>query len=372
MEESLQKVKNLVKENLRNKFSLDCTGKFAKTRRGLQHFLSLRLKDKDAQSLYEVVLTHASYSEKSCPGSGLVFLEKFVNDVKSPTPSLKTKQDIVDSLISSNYSKKITDILLYILNSCEENTKVSIKKSTSHHTFIEETEGYSFQANFLLKTSYSSFKDARIACIDGYVENVSELHRILTDLSENKSPCLIFCRGMSDDVLHTIKVNNDRQTILVIPFVVPFDIENVNTIVDIAVVSGTDVLSTNKGDLISSLNIQNTGKVDHVNVYNNVIAISNTCTRPRVLNHIENLKKTIEERSEIEEILSKRLRSLTASCIDVYLPDDIRFFSDSQQLDEGIRTIMSCIKNSYDPSGTASYYVKKLQTVIDNSVMCLL
>jgi len=141
VEESLQKVKNLVKENLANKISLDCTGKFAKTRRGLQHFLSLRLKDREAQTLYEIVLTHASCSEKSCPGSGIVFLEKFVNDFKSSTPSLKTKQDIVDSLISSNYSKKITNILLYILDSCEENTKVSIKKSTGHHTFIEESEG---------------------------------------------------------------------------------------------------------------------------------------------------------------------------------------------------------------------------------------
>lgn len=372
MEESLQIVKNLVKENLRNKISLDCTGKSPKTKRGLQHFLSLHLKDKKSQILYEIVLTHASYCEKSCPGSGLIFLEMFASGSKDVTTTLKTRRDIDNSLRNSKYSKKITDILLYILNSCEENTKVTIKKSTSHNTFIEETEGYSFQVNHLLKTIYSSFVDARIACIDGYIENVTELHRLLTDLSESKTACLIFCRGMSDDVLHTIKVNNDRQTILVIPFVVPFDVENVNTIVDIAVVSGTDVLSSNKGDLISSLDIKKTGKVERVDVHNNVVSISNTSTRSRVIEHIENLKNTLEERREIEEILSKRLRSLTSSCIDVHLPDDIRFFSDSQQLDEGIRTITSCIKNSYNPLETASYYIKKLQSTIDNSVMCCL
>ena len=102
----------------------------------------------------------------------------------------------------------------------------------------------------LLKDDNLFLRDARIACIDGYVESVSELHLLLEELSEAKVPCFLFVRGMSEDVLHTIKTNNDRKTLMVFPYIVPFDLDSVNTIVDIAVSAGTDVLSNLKSDKI--------------------------------------------------------------------------------------------------------------------------
>ena len=372
MEESLEIVKNIVKENLKSKFSLDCTLDHARTRRGLQHFLSIKLKNKEAQAFYETLLTYAVQSEKSCPGSGQIFLEMFVGRPNKHFISLKTKNDIVRALTFSVFSKKILDILLYILDVCEENTKINIKKSSNFQTFIEETEGYTFSCRHLLKSNYYSLNFARVACIDGYIENVSQIHVLLSEISDSKNPCLIFCRGMSEDVLYTIKVNNDRQTICVIPFLVPFDIENVNTLVDIAVVSGTDILSSNKGEIISSLCLQKTGKIDHVRIQNDEIVIKNFHTRQRIREHSDFIKKTIEERSDIEDVLSKRLRSLNASCIDVCIPDDINFFSDSQQLDEGIRLVMSCIKNTYNPVMTADFFMKKYKIVLDSSVLYLL
>jgi hypothetical protein len=132
-----------------------------------------------------------------------------------------------------------------------------------------------------------------------------------------------------------------------------FDLNEVNTLVDISIVSGTDIVSSVKGDLISSLPLDKIGTVDSCTIHGEVIRLKNRSCKKRVKEHIENIKKTLEERPEIETFLSKRLKSLASSCIDIRIPDDINYASLSQEIDEGIRIVTSILSNKYDPSGVA-------------------
>jgi chaperonin GroEL (HSP60 family) len=365
----LQSLKKDIRDNLHVSVSLDCTSSDAKTKRQIQHFSSLKFKEKDKQSLYETVLTHALKSELSCPGSGIEFLKLF-SGTKTNTSNRKilTKSEVRNLLVSSDYKKKIKDIMIYLLDVCEENTRVSIKKSSNEHTSVEESYGYVFRPNSLLLVKSFLLEKTKIACVDGYIESVSEIHHLLTALSESKTPAVLFCRGMSNDVLHTIKVNNDRKTIILYPFVVPFDVDNVNMLVDIAVATETDVVSSTKGDLISSFKVESLGNANQIVLSSDCVTIRNSLTT-RVKNHLENLKKTIEERRELEEILSKRIRSLTSSCIEISLPDDINFYHDSQQLDEAIRMLMSCIRNTFSPIETAEFYYQNFEKLINDSAI---
>ena len=365
----LQDLKKVVRDNIHVSISLDCTSNDAKTKRQIQHFSSLKFKEKEKQILYEIVLSHALKSELSCPSSGIEFLKIF-SGLKSTNSTRKvlSKTEVKNLFASSDYKKKIKDIMIYLLDVCEENTRVSIKKSSNEHTSVEESYGYIFRPNSLLPVKSCLLEKTKIACIDGYVESVSEIHHLLTALSESKTPAVLFCRGMSNDVLHTIKVNNERKTIILYPFAVPFDVDNVNMLVDIAVVTETDVVSSTKGDLISSFKIENLGNANQIVLSADSVTIRNSPTT-RVKNHLESLKKTIEERRELEEILSKRIRSLTSSCIEISLPDDMNFYHDSQQLDEAIRTLMSCIRNSYAPSEAATFYYEKFEKLILDSTL---
>jgi hypothetical protein len=162
---------------------------------------------------------------------------------------------------------------------------------------------------------------------------------------------------MSDDVLHTIKVNFDRKTVLVYPYCIPFDPENVNTIVDIAVVSGTDVISSTKGQLISSLDPKSLGTIESCTLSSSVISIKNRSTKKRVQDQVLNLKRLLDDRQELEDILTKRIKSLSSSCIDINIPDDINFPSTSSRLDEGIRVIRAILENKFFPEEVAQKYV---------------
>ena len=374
--DNYSKVIKIIKENLDVTCSLDCTGISAKSKKDLQHFLAVRHKDTKTQALYESTMKCALESERTCPGAGIVFLKLLCGENLHENDAIvKNRDDLLKVVSSLNLSRRSYALLEQALLLSTSSTKLSVKKSSTTHAYVDVVDGYSFNVNPLYKTQSFDLKNAKIACIDGFIETVSEIHHLLTFLSASKEVCLIFARGMSDDVVHTLKVNYDRKTLLSYPYVVPFDLENVNTIVDIAVVSGTDVVSTTKGDLISSLDVNKLGSVENVLSTGHVVRFKNKQTRRRVKEHVDTLKKTIEERPEIEEILSRRLKSLTSSCIDIAIPDDINYLTVARELDEGIRVISSVINKTYAPVTVAreklSAFKKSMETTSDECLLSI-
>ena len=347
-------------KNLDVCMSLDCTGPFSRTRRGLQHMMGKKYSDTNKSAEYESIMNYAVRSEMSCPGSGLIFLKLLTGVYEEIDNSVvRNKSDIIDILKCRYFDDKVLQLLKQSLEYMNNVTRLSIKKSSNQNNHIEIVEGFNFKVKNLLKDSNHTIEliDAKVLCIDGFIESVSEVHHLFSFIAEKQDTCLIFSRGMSEDVLHTIKVNNDRKTFYTLPFVIPFDPENVNTIVDIAVVSGTDVVSSTKGNLISSIDLQTLGKIDSCVLSLENLRIKNSSTKNAVKTHRVSLKNLLEDRPELEHIISSRLRCLSSSCIDFCIPDDINFYSTSQQLDEGIRIISSIVNNTYSPSSAAKSFL---------------
>jgi hypothetical protein len=372
-DEILQEIKKDIRENLDIDISLDCTGKNPRTRRGLQHMMGKKYSEHVLNSTYESIMNYSITAELKCPGSGLNFLRLLAGlDREVENTVVRNKRDVIRVLISRKFSKKVLDLLVETLSYLNSTSRLSIKKSSNQKSYIELVDGYSFKAKPLLKNNIEIL-DVYVACIDGFIENVSEIHHLLSHFAEKKSACLMLIRGMTDDVLHTIKTNNDRKTFFVYPYVIPFDPENVNTIVDIAVVSGTDVVSTTKGNLISSMDMTSLGLVDSCILSGDNIRIKNVSSKSSVNIHRSALKKNLDERPELDHILSYRMRCLTSSCIDICIPDDINYYSTSQQLDEGIRIISSIVNNTYSPEDVARKFLDSfLQTFQNTEVHCLL
>jgi len=355
--DSLQLLKEEVEKNIRVTLSLDCRERELKLTRDLQHFLKIKPKNV-SNSQMELLLNHCIAAEKSCPGSGVKFLELFIskNEEISSDVEIRTKFDCISIINEQNFSREVTQILKEVIDLVNLRSKISIKKSKSSKKFIELSEGYNFRVARSVKISDAEMKNVSVCCIDGFVENVSEIHHLLTYLSEKRQGCLMFFRGATDDVLNTIKVNYDRQTLLMIPYVVPYDLENVNTLVDIAVVSGTDVISSTKGQTISSIDEKRLGFFETCYCSGSNIIGKNSTTSERVSHHIQQLKNKAEENFETQSLIYSRINSLTASCIDINLPDDMNFLSLSNQLDKGIRIISSVVNKTYFPNKVAKRY----------------
>ncbi len=336
--------------------------------------LNLRHESKEVQTLLEVLLNYTLKSEKLSPMGGIYFLNRFLgNKLEEDITKFRTKSDVIDLIKDKNFDSLVEKILLQCLDFSSSDSSISVKKSNNEYSYVELIQEQVFEVKSLLKKINLRIEKPRVVCIDGYIENISEIHHLLTDLSEKKENCIAFVRGMSEDVLHTLKVNIDRKTVFLYPFMIPFDVDNVNTLVDISVSSGTDIVTSLKGDLISRIKYENLGSLESCTTYGDVLRIRPTSKNEKSLQlHVDALKKKVEERRDLEEILCKRLKSLNSSRIEVTIPDDINFYSRSQQLDEGIRLISSIINNTYDPSGVSKKLYDSFLENISNTQTFLL
>ena len=88
------------------------------------------------------------------------------------------------------------------------------------------------------------FDNCRVFILDGYIESMSEIERLVQEVYKENCECVIFSRGLSSDVANTLAVNFTRGNLKIVPYVVPFDEEGVNVLSDIACVVGGDVISS--------------------------------------------------------------------------------------------------------------------------------
>lgn len=313
--------------------------------------------DKLKNSLLEIVLAHCLLAEKLSPGSfvstALEISKQFFHSTQTKLPEysvcgLRATRDDLKNIALQDLTE---DELCYaafseLIELCSVATKISIEKAVSTEASVELFTGHTFNTPPSLPVSLKLAKP-KIIVIDGYVESVSEIHHLLEDAAESKVPLLLFVRGMSDDVLNTLSVNNARGSIIVVPFVVKFDLETVNVLNDIAVVSGCDVVSSHKGQLISAICLHTIPNVLSVAITPQKVTITNPVTADGVKHHVQALKQKKFEMNndDIGVIYDKRIASLVSNKLVIRLPNDAKFVKRSQLLDVAIRKMRSVIEH---------------------------
>jgi len=369
-EKEIETIKKYLRENFQVEKSLMLDGKNLRSQRKLQHIFFKRFSDSKTQKLFEIVLMHSEKVERISPGSGIELLKRYANLHDSQKLFKPINLEDLNHLIKDrNFSTITQSILLECLKYCKPTSRLNIKKSINQKTYVEVSSRYNFLVESLTKNKTNNGSNAKLILIDGFIENVSEIHHIFHYFStkEPATPFLIFCRGMSDDVLSTISTNNQRGSFNCHPYKVNFDLESANTLVDIAVISGCDVISSLKGELISSIQLDSLKTIDYFSNNNQGISIKNSKYNENVRIHVSRLKKKLDEvTNEGKKYLIQRIKSLSANLIDVAIPDDINYFSRSQELDEGIRILISYINKCPDTEIVLTEFQKKLLDTIDN------
>lgn len=326
----------------------------------LQALLRMRPFDALDRSMQEIVLGHAVACEKMGPGS----LSRFIEILRQPGPIDAVQSHVLGRHATVNDAHAIVDGCSYVaapfvkamlreaLALAGFGGRIIVEKTSASVPSVELVRGYSFELQPCFPVDFS-FLRPRVACIDGFIESVSEVHHLLEAASAAKEPCVVFLRGASDDVINTLRVNYDRGSLRVIPMVVRFDLEGMNTLVDVAVVSGADVLSSLKGELISALSFDLLPTVDQITAFKGSTVIQESRTATAVATHANRLRlrRTEETVNDLAPLLDARIRSLSPNHVVIRLRADKDFVVNSQAIDRALRATKSCIERGVDETG---------------------
>lgn len=332
----------------------------------MQSLFNLKFRNELDRSFYEMVMMHAAAAEKLGPGGFNRCLELLLEKLDGhegvvqpqknghPLPRHAMTSDVTRTV--SRYSLQGGELTSAILSRALQlagfGGRIIVEKTTSIVPSVELIRGYTFELQQLLPVDVS-FTRPRVGCIDGYVESVSEIHHFLEAASGAREPCVLFLRGLSEDVKHTLKVNYDRGSLRVIPLGAQFDLEGMNTLNDLSVVTGADLVSSLKGDLISSIKFEDLPVVDQVTVFRGRTVVTTSRTKDRVAGHVSELRKRRAEQEvdDVARLLDKRIKSLSPNHVVIRLPDDRDFVVRSQAIDYALRAVKSIIDRGVTADG---------------------
>lgn len=311
--------------------------------------------------LRTMVVEACEKTETLGPGSTWSFinvLQSLVNG-SALSPSLKDalgkissssrpiRRSSVDAIIR-RHVPDVADVILESMDLAGSECKIFVEASPTHQTMVERIEGHTFRCEpdpLLFSSGRWTAYDVKCLIVDGVIERVSEIDSLLQRSHADKRPLIIFARGFDRDVISTLHTNHVRRTLNVMPVNVRFDLETVNVLSDIATVIGGDVVSSLKGELISTTSYDSLRTARSVTCQGQSATL--TCDKaPSVAVHLDSLiqKRRNETIPAIKQILDQRIRSLSSSSVVIRV--DASGSNGSRlmhEIDEGLRLLRSLL-----------------------------
>lgn len=330
----------------------------------LQAMFNMKFSSHLEQSIHEIIVSHGHAAERLGPGGFDLCIEKLLekldvsdmgnhclpatiipSDMIGPGVAAATEPDVAWVLAEhlAGASQRTSTMLMSALELAGFAGRIMVEKTTAKPS-VELVRGYSFDQSPVWPMSVRLEKP-RIVCIDGFIESVSELHHLLEESSVAKEPLLVFVRGMSDDVKNTLRVNYDRGSLRVVPIIVKFDVQGINAINDIAVATGSHLVSSHAGDLISNVKLTDASRIDEAIVYPTKVVLTHAGSYRAVASHVEFLrKKRLDEKiDDVAQLFDLRIKSLSPNHVVIRLTDDKDYVTASQAIDYALRAVKALV-----------------------------
>ena len=251
------------------------------------------------------------------------YLSSFDKNIKNTS---KIDIDYFTSNIESENIKKIMEI---VFNECDIEDQIYVENHNSVDTLVKRSNDLFFNIeydlDFLLGKDNWEARDYRYIIIDGFIDKISEIHHLLYEASENKEPYVIFCKGMHEEVKHTIIKNNMRKTINVMPISFSTNEESINILNDIASCHNGEIISALKGDIISVEVRRDLSKGKKIKIHKGGFYIEciDEKRKNRQLNYLVKRIKNATPNDPNIDYLKLRSKNLNSKKVTLYLSTHI-------------------------------------------------
>jgi hypothetical protein len=279
-------------------------------------------------------------SETKRPGSGIFaayFMAKMLDgsrinslDELSKHCKITTKNNAM-KMIGAYLDPNITELFQTIFSATGTAGKIKIKSGSGTAPILELISGHKFKIGIHQDfcAEKIEFRYARILLVDGKINSVSEIDNLLTELHEKEEPCIFIARGFEKDIISTLNMNFKRNTLQVIPVVVPDKVENINMFSDICTTSGSRLISAESGERTSSKTLHDLATVLNFQCDVNSIQFQSKEELTNAINRkIARIESKIEKslfdekmtNEDVSMVYRNRIDSLCSNSATLWLP----------------------------------------------------
>lgn len=204
---------------------------------------------------------------------------QIISEIKATAVEVSSEDQIKQvASISGNNDPEIGNLISLAIDKVGREGIITIEQSKTGETDLEVVEGIQFDRGYKSpyfvtdnSTMQAVLDDVYIMIYDGRISTAQELLQVLTKANAENKPLLIIAEDIGDEALATLIVNKMRGIVNVVAVKAP-DFGDRKTLIleDIAIITGGQVISKNKGhklDKLTSLQFNELlGKARSVNV----------------------------------------------------------------------------------------------------------
>lgn len=280
-------------------------------------------------------------SESLVAGSGVLAIYLLSHEILGLNHRLKVGDEarwcsskLALSQIKKMLQPEVSNMLGTLVNNLGTKCTIEINKTEKTIPTLEISGGHVFSKIKIhpqfTEANYRS-KESIILAVDGKIEGVGGLDRILNYSHENKASILLLSRGYSNDVISTLNVNRKRGTLEVIPAVVDNGISTVNIFSDIQACTGCTVVNDKNGLQISAISPHELTNLENVKINLNSLSFD---SKVHMVDSVRRKIRQVKEKAalsfwnddfkheDINEVYGTRLRSLSSNSGTLWLPVD--------------------------------------------------
>jgi len=287
-----------------------------------------------------------------------------VQEIKSMAKQVKTKEEIEQIATISANDKEIGKLIAEAMDKVGKDGVITVEEGKSAETTLEVVEGMQFDRGYIspyfitdAERMEAVLEDPYIIITDKKVSAMNDLLPLLEQIAQSGRSFLLIAEDVEGEALATLVVNKLRGTLRCCAVKAPgFGDRRKEMLQDIAILTGGEVISEEKGDKLEKATLDRLGTAKRVVVdKENTTIVGGGGDKDAIKKRIAQIKKQIEEtKSDYDrEKLQERLAKLAGgvAVINVGAPTEAAMKAKKFKVEDAMHATRAGVEEGIVPGG---------------------
>ena len=266
--------------------------------------------------------------------------------------------------ISANNDREIGDIIAKAMEKVGKEGVITVEESKTSLTELDVVEGMQFDRGYLspyfvtnAERMETVLEDCHLLIYDKKISSMKNVLKALEGVAQASKPLLIIAEDVEGEALATLVVNKLRGTLQVAAVKAPgFGDRRKAMLEDIAVLTGTRVISEEAGDKLENITLKDLGKTKRVVIdKDNTTIIGGTGKKEDIQARVSQIKTQVEDTTSDydREKLQERLAKLTGgvAVIHVGAPSEVEMKEKKARVEDALNSTRAAVEEGIVPGG---------------------
>ena len=270
--------------------------------------------------------------------------------------------------ISANNDEEIGRLIAEAMTKVKKEGVITVEEAKGTETTVDVVEGMQFDRGYI--SPYFVTNSEKMECdmenpfillYDKKISNLKDMLPILEAVAQSGRPLLIIAEDVDNEALATLVVNRLRGSLKICAVKAPgFGDRRKEMLEDIAILTGSVVVSEMKGMQLSQATVNDLGTAEKVTVNkDNTIIVNGAGNKEAIEQRIAQIKAQIETSTSAydKEKLHERLAKLAGGVAVLYIgaPSEVEMKEKKDRVDDALSATRAAIAEGIVPGGGVAY-----------------